>query len=112
MELITPALRRQLLRNAQASRAGSRDHRPVLKLFTPNGPAIWLLIEIDPENEDRAYGLCDVGLFEPELGYVSLAELARLHGMGVSVERDDGFGAKGPISVYRAEAQERGYIVA
>jgi hypothetical protein len=91
--------------------AGSRDHRPVVKLFTPNGPAIWLLTEIDPENEDRACGLCDVGLFEPELGYVSLAELARLHGMGITVERDDGFGRK-VRSAYRAEARDRGYIVA
>jgi hypothetical protein len=83
-----------------------------VKLFTPNGPAIWLLTEIDPENDDRAYGLCDVGLFEPELGYVSLAELARLNGMGVTVQRDEGFGAKGPISAYLAEARERGYIAA
>jgi hypothetical protein len=46
-----------------------------VKLFAPDGNATWLLTEIDPDDGDRAFGLCDLGLGEPELGYVSLAEL-------------------------------------
>jgi Protein of unknown function (DUF2958) len=53
------------------------DFVPVVKLFTPDAGCTWLLTEIDPENPDIAYGLCDLGLGCPELGSVSLSELAR-----------------------------------
>ena len=50
------------------------DFEPV-KLFTPDGNATWLLTELNPEI-DLAIGLCDLGLGEPERGYVSLLGLA------------------------------------
>lgn len=53
---------------------------PVVKLFTPWGCATWLLSEIDPDNTDIAFGLCDLGVGCPELGCVSLSELANLKG--------------------------------
>jgi hypothetical protein len=34
-----------------------------------------LLTEIDPGDDDTAFGLCDLGLGCPEVGYVSLSEL-------------------------------------
>ncbi|MBO9443919.1 DUF2958 domain-containing protein [Phaeobacter italicus] len=34
------------------------DHHPVVKLFTPDGGATWLLSETDPEDADIAFGLC------------------------------------------------------
>lgn len=62
---------------------------PVVKLFTPWGSATWLLSEIDPETPDLAFGLSDLGVGCPELGCVSLTELANLKGpMGLGVERD------------------------
>ena len=51
------------------------DFEPVVKLFTPDGNATWLLTELDV-NGYLASDLCDVGQGEPELGYVSLQELS------------------------------------
>ena len=48
---------------------------PVVKLFTPDASATWLLTELDPADPDLAFGLCDLGLGCPELGYVRLSEL-------------------------------------
>ena len=53
----------------------TEDFRPVVKLFTPWGGCTWLLRELDPENPDIAFGLCDLGMGCPELGSVSLAEI-------------------------------------
>lgn len=89
------------------------DFLPVVKLFTPDGGCTWLLTEIDPDDHDRAFGLCDLGLGFPEIGVVSLAELARLSGrLNLPVERDLHFAPAKPISAYAAEARERGSIQA
>lgn len=72
----------------------------------------WLLTELDPEDPDRAFGLCDLGLGSPELGYVSLAELAALRGpLGLPVERDQHFDADGPLSGYVGEARHAGRVI-
>jgi hypothetical protein len=90
-----------------------RDHFPVVKLFTPDGSATWLLTEVDPDDPDRLFGLCDLGLGFPELGYVSLKELIQLRGrLGLPVERDNYFVADKPLSVYAKDARVRGRIVA
>ena len=70
MQLITAAQRQILLENGRAQRA-ALDFEPVVKLFTPDGNATWLLTELDP-NGHLAFGFCDLGQGEPELGYVSL----------------------------------------
>ena len=70
------------------SRPGAIDFKPAVKIFTPDGNATWLLTELDP-NGHLAFGLCDLGLGEPELGYVSLHELAAARGsLGIPLERD------------------------
>jgi Protein of unknown function (DUF2958) len=80
MTLISPAQRQKLLENGRAQRAAIDrqdqvlDFEPVVKLFTADGNATWLLTELSPDI-DRAFGLCDLGFGEPELGYVSLKEL-------------------------------------
>jgi Protein of unknown function (DUF2958) len=87
------------------------DFKPVVKLFTPDAQCTWLLTELG--NDDIAFGLCDLGMGEPELGYVSLVELASVRGkLGLPVERDMHFEADKPISLYAAEARDRGTIVA
>ncbi len=66
--------------------------QPIARLFQPDGPGVWLLSELDPDDPDRAYGLCDPGLGAPELGDVSLRELAEMRGpLGLAVERDRAF---------------------
>lgn len=114
MNLISDELRAQLLANGRQSLADQGfDPLPVVKLFTPDAGATWLLTEIDPDDDDQAFGLCDLGLGFPELGYVSLAELAAVRGrLGLSVERDLHFKADKPISGYAHEARMAGRIVA
>lgn len=89
------------------------DHPPVVKLFTPDGSATWLISESDPDDPDRLFGLCDLGLGCPELGYVSLAEITELRGkLGLPVERDQSFVGDKPLSVYADEARTAGRIIA
>jgi hypothetical protein len=53
----------------------SIDFEPVVKIFTPDGNTTWHLTELNSNGEYLAFGLCDLGLGEPELGYVSVHEL-------------------------------------
>jgi len=103
MERITQEQRVQLGAQWRASREsdGGIDHRPVVKLFTPDAQATWLLTELDPEGGDRAFGLCDLGIGFPELGYVSLGELLSVRGpLGLLVERDRWFRPTQTVSAY------------
>ncbi|MCR2832403.1 DUF2958 domain-containing protein [Parerythrobacter lacustris] len=112
MKLITQDQRERMLANgkANADRCGGIDFKPVVKLFAPDFNATWLLTELDPENEDMAFGLCDLG--EPELGWVSLPDLADLRGpFGLPIERDRHFGGDYPLSVYARAARRTGCIV-
>lgn len=112
MKLITKEQQSKMLDQgrANAERAGGIDFPPVVKLFTPDANATWLLTEIDPENPDLAFGLCDLG--HPELGWVSLSELASVRGaFGLPVERDYHFDGEYPISVYAKAARIAGTIV-
>jgi hypothetical protein len=109
-KLLTAAHLDQLLANALA---GDADHHPVVKLFTPDANATWLISEIDPDDPDRLFGLCDLGLGSPELGYVSLAELKAVRGpLGLPIERDNHFSPTKLLSVYAAEARAKGRIIA
>ena len=114
MNLISDELRAQLLANGRQSLTDEGfDPPPVVKLFTPDAGTTWLLTELDPDEDDRAFGLCDLGLGFPELGYVSLAELVAVRGrLGLAVERDLHFTADKPISAYAREARMSGRIVA
>lgn len=109
-ELLTVEDRVRLLVQALAD---DRDGPPIVKLFTPDGAATWLISETDLEDPDRLYGLCDLGLGFPELGYVSLAEISAVRGqLGLPVERDLHFVADKPLSAYAEEARKQGRIVA
>ncbi len=117
MPLLTNAQRARLLANGRANAAltatgrRARDLRPVVKLFTPDAGATWLLTELDPADPDSAFGLCDLGLGCPELGRVSLTALAALRGrLGLPIERDRHFAPDKPLSAYVAAAHVRGTI--
>ncbi len=104
MNLFTKAQREKLLANG---RDRDQDHPPVVKLFTPDAGCTWLLSEIDPEEPDLAFGLCDLGLGCPELGSVSLTEISALRGrLRLPVERDLHFVAEHPMSVYAEAARQ------
>jgi hypothetical protein len=88
----------------------TEDFRPVVKLFNPCGASTWLLSELD-EDGDTAFGLCDLGMGSPELGYVSLEELASVTlRFGLYIERDEHFTARKMLSEYAAEARRLGRI--
>jgi hypothetical protein len=113
---MSDAVRAALLANGRLQREAegrSVDFVPVIKVFAPDGAATWLLTEIDPDNTDMVFGLCDLGLGSPELGYVSLTELGAVRGgLGLPVELDRYFRADKPLSAYAAAARVTGRIVA
>ncbi len=113
-KLITDEQRAQLLANGRQSlEQETFDPAPVVKLFTPDADATWLLTEMEPDDHDHVFGLCNLGLGYPELGLVSLAELATVRGrLGLSVERDLHFNPQKRLSVYAREARLVGWIVA
>jgi len=112
--LITQEQRAIMLANGlQTLQDGIGNHKPVVKLFTPDAGATWLLSELDPEEPDIAFGLCDLGLGFPELGYVRLSEIASVRGrFGLAVERDLHFKATKTLKEYADEASEAGGIKA
>ncbi len=118
MEHLPQSILDQLAANGRANQdrieAGEDtiDHYPVVKLFTPDGGATWLLSETDPEDADIAFGLCDLGLGYPELGSVRLSVLKAHRGrLGLPIERDLHFKANAPLSTYAERAREAGGIV-
>ena len=117
MTLITKTQTEKLLENGRAQRAAMDqgddviDFKPVVKLFTPDAQCTWLLTELDPDG-GLAFGLCDLGLGSPELGYISLTELRTVRGkLGLPIERDLHFDADKPLSAYADNARTRGHIV-
>jgi len=116
MQILTKPLHEKLLANGRRQQPlkgteGELDFMPVVKLFTPDGAATLLLTELDPDEPDIAFGLCDLGMGDPELGSVSLRELASVRGkLGLPVERDRHFTAAKTLSAYAEEARQLGAI--
>ena len=112
MQLFTSTIRAVLLANGTRSRSDiHHDPVPVVKLFTPDAGATWLLTELDPENPDIAFGICDLGLGSPELGSVSIREIESLRGaLGLPVERDLHFHSDRPLSLLADAARSVGAI--
>jgi hypothetical protein len=112
--LITKEERIVMIRNGlQTKKDRIGNHWPVVKLFTPDAHCTWLLSELAPEEPDIAFGLCDLGLGFPELGYVRLSEITGVRGLfGLPIERDINFKATKPILEYAEDAFNAGRIVA
>ena len=119
MKLITKAARARLEANWRASAEHTHpetgdgetpDHRPVVKLFNAYGAGTWLISELDPDGT-RAFGLCDMGMQSPEVGYVDLMELALLRfGPCQAIERDLQ-SPRGTLREYADAARAAGEIV-
>lgn len=89
------------------------EHRPVVKLFTPDAGCTWLLSELDPEEPDIAFGLCDLGFGSPEIGNVRLSEIMSVRGpAGLPVERDLHFRPDRSLLAYASQARASGRIEA
>ena len=119
MKLLTKAIREKLLKNgritadcldAEEADGSTPDFKPVVKFFTPFSNCTWLLTELDSCG-DRAFGLCDLGMQSPELGYVLISELESIKGpFGLGVERDLYWTPRHTLSEYATEARNLGAI--
>ena len=100
MELFTSEIIAKLEENGKKS-GGRLGHVPVVKIF--GGPGTWLIAEYTPGDPDHLFGLCDLGMGFPEMGYVSRGELEglRIPPFGLPLERDLYFTGKYPLVVYR-----------
>ncbi len=113
MKLLPKSILDRLVANFRENQQSlsEADHWPVVKLFTPDALFTWLFTEFDPI-EELFFGLCDLGMGFPELGYVSLAELSELRGaIGLPVERDRHWQARGTLSAYAEAAFKAERIV-
>ena len=107
MELLTKQVEKDLKNNRAIPES---DRKPVVKYFNPAGSATWLISEIDDDG-DLLFGLCDLGMGQPELGYVSLSELKTVKGpLGLGIERDLYWSADRTLSEYAKNAVKVGYI--
>ena len=108
--LIPNHLRAIMLANGARFVAGEDiDPIPVVKLFTPEDNATWLLTELD--EDDVAFGFCDLGLGSPELGYISILEILSVRGpMGLPVERDAHYAETRPVSILASLARRAGHV--
>jgi hypothetical protein len=116
-KLLTKDIRERLLRNRQLRQQldeqgeAEADFLPVVKLFTPDAGCAWLLTELDPEDPDIAFGLCDLGVGCPELGSVRISEIESVRGiLNLPVERDRFFSPTKTLSAYADEASKAGGI--
>lgn len=110
--LVTEEDRVHLLAHGLTRAAGQEcDPLPVVRLFTPDAHATWLLAALDPTDGDTAYGLIDLGIGMPVLGTVKLSDLASIIGPHKQpVMRDRYFQPTRPLSEYVRLAQENGSI--
>ena len=112
MQLMTKQIKEKLLLNGDVTNKGN-DHKPVVKFFGGSS-FTWLITEMDSVDDDTMYGLCDLGMGYPELGYVSLSELQSLKfpPFNLGVERDLHFKADKTIGEYYNLSLEQHRIIA
>ena len=108
MKLITKEIAEKLSKNIGNAEADKH----YLKLFNPCGAATWLISEYD-ENTGLLFGLCDLGMGYPELGYVSLEEIKSVKvPFGLGIERDIHFDPSKTLAAYADDARRDGHISA
>ena len=111
--LLTDNDRWHLLANGEARAAGhENDPIPVVRLFTPDAHATWLLAWLDPADGDTAHGVVDLGIGMPALGSIRISELAPIVGPRQQpVMRDRYFQPVRRLSEYLRLAEENGSIL-
>lgn len=111
MSFLTDAQRQQMLANGEARAHGEgADPYPVLKLYTPDAGACWVLVSLGDDG-DTAFGLIDAGTGFPELGEVSLTVLAGIRGpRGLPVVVEPAYQPRKTLSAYVADALRDGMV--
>jgi len=107
MKLITKEIAAKLSKNI----GNAEVDKPYLKLFNPCGAATWLISEYD-EDTGLLFGLCDLGMGDPELGYVSLEKIksVKVPPFGLGIERDINFNPSKTLAGYADDAKRDGHI--
>lgn len=113
MKLITKEIEKKLLKNNEMH---EKFRKPHLKLFSPVGSGTWLISEIQSGSIEQGnaifFGLCDLGMGEPEMGAVSMQELASVRlPFGLGIERDLHWEPTKTLLEYAQEARAQGRIV-
>lgn len=110
MNLFTDEQRTQLLKNGIDR---DKDHPPVVRLYMSNTSCTWLISEIYGDGTDYAFGLCDLGMGFPELGYCYLSEIldAENRFRGMKLFCDNEFRSNYPMSTYQAAARDYRRII-
>jgi len=87
MKLFTKEILDKLPKLGATNELDAQDVKVPLKLFNPCGSQSWFITEYDPD-EKLAFGYV-TGMYEDELGYISIRELEELTlPFGLSIERD------------------------
>jgi hypothetical protein len=111
LKLLTVELLEKLIANGRLDAHKKRFLWPVVKFFTPDAQATWLISELDTEDGDTMFGLCDLGHGYPELGYFSLKDLKTVRGrFGLPVEREKAWKPRMSLSAYTDDARKHGRI--
>ena len=114
-KLISDSLYKRLLENGERTQNdpehNALDLPPVCKLFTPDANATWLLVEADPDEPNRLWGIGDLGLGCVEFGTVWFPELHELRGQfGLPLERDRYRKLDKPMRYYLEKGDEVGSL--
>ena len=110
MKLLTKEIERKLRKNAE-TQPKSSDGVPVVKFFGGSYTALFTELAADG---DTLFGLVDLGMGTPELGYASLKEIAsvKVPPFGLGIERDMYFKTNKSLEEYANEARNNGRLVA
>jgi len=110
MKLLTKEIERKLRKNAE-TKPRNMGNVPVVKLFGGSYTALFTELAADG---DTLFGLADLGMGYPELGYSSLKEIAsvKVPPFGLGIERDMYFKTNKSIEEYANVARNNGRIVA
>ncbi len=86
--------------------------RPIVRIFIPEPRRVWLLTDIDPSFPDSAFGLADLGIGVPTIGYVSIRGLmAAADTLGLPIQRDPSFRPNRTLREYAIDATLFGHVV-
>ncbi|HEV2553237.1 MAG TPA: DUF2958 domain-containing protein [Bosea sp. (in: a-proteobacteria)] len=111
MELLRHEARERLIANGHAAQAGTvrlGELVPVVRLYLGDGRGQWLLAALDPADEDRAYGLVQLGIQAPHFAAVRLSDLPALQGMfDTPVQRDRYFRPRQSLAHFASDPRPR-----
>lgn len=112
-KIMTKAIENKLKKNYEKNQEaeGSLDFKPELKLFGGSA-CTWLISEYDEESQ-LFFGLADLGMGFPEMGWISKQELesVRFPPFNLPIERDRYFSPEKKLAEYAKEAKEAQRIV-